>query len=137
MTRVLVDTGFLVSLFRPSDRLRRPAREWLLANRHPLLTVSPVIVESCFFLDAPTKGKLLEWVQRGALAVAEVPVAAYADIAGVLRKYDDRKIDFADAALVWFANQTGVRGVLTVDEADFTLFRLKGGRRFELVNWYA
>ena len=44
-------------------------------------------------------------------------------------------MDFADAALVWLAEQTGNRSILTVDEADFRRFRLKGGARFELVEW--
>ena len=135
MTRVLVDTGFLVALFRPSDRLRKHAREHLLANRHTLVTAAPVIVETCFFLDAVAKGKLFEWVLRGALEVADVPVSAYTDITSILHKYADQQADFADAALVWLANQTGIRGVLTVDEADFSVYRLKGGKRFELVKW--
>ena len=137
MTRVLVDTGFLVALFRPSDRLRKHAREHLLAHRHPLVTAAPVIVETCFFLDAAAKGKLLEWVLRGALDVADAPVSAYAEIASIVRKYAEQQVDFADAALVWLANQTGIRGVLTVDEADFAVYRLKGGKRFELMKWYA
>ena len=136
MTSVLVDTGFLVSLFRPADRLRAQARECLLANRHPLVTAAPVIVETCFFLDAAGKGRLLEWAQRGALAVAEVPVGSYTEIGTIIRKYADRKIDFADAALVWLANHTGMRDILTVDEADFSVYQLKGGKRFALMKWF-
>lgn len=136
MTSVLVDTGFLVSLFRPADRLRAQARECLLANRHPLVTAAPVIVETCFLLDATGKGRLLEWVQRGALAVAEVPVGAYPEIGTIIRKYADRNIDFADAALVWLANHSGMRDILTVDEADFSVYRLKGGKRFALMKWF-
>jgi predicted nucleic acid-binding protein len=137
VTSVLVDTGFLVSLFRPADRLRAQARACLRANRHPLLTAAPVIVETCFFLDAAGKGKLLEWAQRGALAVAEVPVSAYAEIGAIVRKYADRNIGFADAALVWLANHTGRRDILTVNKADFSVYRLKGGKRFALMTWFA
>ena len=137
MTSILVDTGFLVSLFRPADRLRAQARECLLANRRPLLTAAPVIVETCLFLDATGKGRLLEWAQRGAVAVAEVPVSSYAEIGTIIRKYADRRTDFADATLVWLANNTGMRDILTVDEADFSVYRLKGGKRFALVKWFA
>jgi len=136
VTSVLVDTGFLVSLFRPADRLRPQARECLRANRHPLVTAAPVIVETCFFLDGAGKGRLLEWAQRGALAVADVPMGSYTDIGTIIRKYADRNIDFADAALVWLANHTGMRDILTVDEADFSVYRLKGGKRFALVKWF-
>ena len=63
-----------------TERLRAPAREFLRNNRHPLLTVAPVMVETCFFLDLEGKVRLLEWIQRGAVAVAEVPTSAFADI---------------------------------------------------------
>ena len=52
MNAVLVDTGFLVALFRRDDRLRGTARDYLEAHNHPLVTVAPVIVETCLFLDA-------------------------------------------------------------------------------------
>jgi predicted nucleic acid-binding protein len=136
VTSILVDTGFLVSLFRPDDRLRPQAREWLLANRQPLVTAAPVIVETCFFIDAAGKGRLLEWAQRGAIAVADVPVNCYTEIGAIIRKYADRKIDLADATLVWLANHSGMRDILTVDETDFSVYRLKGGRRFTLVKWF-
>ena len=137
MTGVIVDTGFLVALFLPAERLRAPAREFLRNNRRPLLTVAPLIVETCHFLDPDGKARLLEWVQRGAVAVAEVPTSAYADIRTLIRKYADRDIDFADAALVWLAEQSACRAILTVDLRDFGVYRLKGGKRFEVVKWFS
>ena len=136
MTGVIVDTGFLVSLFRPAERLRAPAREFLRNNRRPLVTVAPVIVETCFFLDPDGKARLLEWIQRGAVAVAEVPTSAYAEIRTLIRKYADRDIDFADASIVWLAEKTGCRQILTVDARDFGAFRLGKSKRFELVKWF-
>jgi len=136
VTGVIVDTGFLVSLFRPSDKLRAPAREFLRHNRHPLLTVAPVIVETCHFLDPDGNARLLEWVERGAVAVTEVPTSAYADIRTLIRKYAERDIDFADAAIVWLAEKTACRVILTVDIRDFSAFRLAKGRRFEITKWF-
>lgn len=136
MTGAIVDTGFLIPLFRPAEQLRVPAREFLRQNRHPLLTVTPVIVETCFFLAPDGKARLLEWIQRGAVAVAEVPVSAYTDIRAVVLKYADHNIDFADAAIVWLAEKTGCRAVLTVDIRHFSTFRLTKGKRFELVKWF-
>ena len=136
MAAILVDTGFLVSLFRRSDRLRTSARDFLRENHLPLITAMPVIVETCFFLDAEAKCSLLAWIQRRALSVSEVPVAAYGSLIVFLRKYADRDADLADAALVWLADQTGIRGVLTTDVTDFAVYRLKGGKRFEIMGWF-
>ncbi len=136
MNGAIVDTGFLIPLFDPSDKLRAPAREFLQNNRHPLFTVAPVIVETCFFLDPDGKAKLLEWVQRGAVAVAEVPTSAYADLRALILKYADRDLDFADTAIVWLAERIGCRSLLTVDVSDFSIVRMRKGRRFELVKWF-
>lgn len=136
MSGVIVDTGFLVPLFRPAERLRASARGFLRNNTHQLLTVTPVIVETCFFLDPDGKVRLLEWIHRGAVSVAEVPTAAYPDIRTLVRKYADHDIDFADAAIIWLAEKTGCQAVLTVDVRDFSFFRLGKGKRFELVKWH-
>ena len=135
MTGTLVDTGFLVALFSRRDRLRRAARNHLQAHTYPLATIGPVIVETSFFLNARSKAGLLEWVLRGGLAVAELPLEAYREIKTIVLKYADRDIDFTDAALIWFAGVSGCRGILTVDERDFSVYRLKGNKRFEVIEW--
>ena len=135
MSGALVDTGFLVALFRRNDRLRSAAREYLLENTHPLMTVTPVIVETCLFLSSRAKSDLLEWVVRGALSVADVPIDAFPEIQATFRKYADREINFADAALLWLGSVSGCRKILTVDARDFEVLRLKGNKRFEVVSW--
>ena len=135
MTGALVDTGFLVALFSRRDRLRRAARDHLQAHTYPLATVAPVIVETSFFLDARGKADLVEWIVRGGLAVSELPLEAYREVKTIVLKYADRDIDFADAALIWFAGVSGCRSILTVDERDFGVYRLKGNKRFEIIEW--
>ena len=135
MTRILADTGFLVALFHPADRLAPSARSYLSTHRHPLATVAPVIVETCFFLSSAGKAELLEWARRGGVAVVETPVESYAEIAAIITRYADRDIDLADAALIWLANASGQHRVLTVDERDFSAYRLKQGKRFDRVKW--
>jgi predicted nucleic acid-binding protein len=133
---VLVDTGFLVALYIRGDTLHCPAREYLRNNRSALLTVAPVVVEACFFLDAAGKSAMLNWIVDGGLAVANLPVSSYREIAGFISKYADQEVDFADAALVWLANQGTTYRILTVDETDFRLYRVKDGGVFDLVQWY-
>lgn len=132
---LLVDTGFLVALFRRRDRLRSAARNFLVATKAPLATVAPVIVEACFFLAAEEKRNLLEWVKRGALDVREVPVEAYPKIAWLIGKYADRDPDFTDMALLWLAQTGGCHRVLTVDAGDFSVYRGKSGKALELPRW--
>ncbi len=135
MTRILADTGLLVALFHPADRLAPFARSYLRGHRHPLATVAPVIVETCFFLSSAEKLQLLDWARRGGVAVVETRVDAYPEIAAILLRYADRDIDLADAALIWLANASGQHRILTLDERDFSAYRLKRGKRFDLVRW--
>ena len=64
-----------------------------------------------------------------------MPVEAYPALTKTIAKYANRDVDFADAALVWLAGETGLRRILTVDEHDFEVYRLKGGKRFEIIPW--
>jgi predicted nucleic acid-binding protein len=89
-----------------------------------------------FFRDPDGKAGLLEWIQRGVVAVGEVPTSAYADIRSLIRKYSDRDIDFADAAIGWLAEITDCRVIRTVDVRDFGVFRLGKSKRLELVKWF-
>jgi len=132
---LLVDTGFLVALFRRADKLRPAARAFLAGNRAPLITVAAVIVETCFFLNADEKLTLLEWVRRGALTVREAPAEAYPLLAWIIAKYADRDPDFTDAALIWLAQDIACRRILTVDKVDFSVYRTKAGKEFEILAW--
>jgi len=49
-----------------------------------------------------------------------------------MEKYDDLPMDLADASLVWLAGELGINEVITLDETDFVIYRLPGGKR--LVN---
>ena len=135
MDRILVDTGFLVALGRTRDPLHDAARTWLEGCTSPLATVTAVVVEACHFLRLDARRALLGWLSDGGPTVVEVPPEAYAELSRTMERYKERDIDFADAALVWLAEQTGHRSILTVDETDFRRFRLKGRGRFDLVGW--
>ncbi|MEO5693724.1 MAG: hypothetical protein ABIQ72_11410 [Usitatibacter sp.] len=100
-----------------------------------MVTVTAVVVETCHFLALEARARMLEWIAADGPAIVDVPPASYADLARTIEKHRDRDIDFADAALVWLAEQTGQYAILTVDTVDFSRFRLKGGKRFKLVDW--
>ncbi len=93
-------------------------------------------IEAFRFLNVRGKVELLRWIDRGGIRVAELPADIYPYLAARLEKYADLDIDLADAALVWLAESVSEYRILTVDERDFSTFRLKGRKRFELVRWY-
>lgn len=133
---LIVDTGFLVALYIRRDKLYQHALSFLQQNQQALITVAPVIVESCYFLDAKAKTALLNWVVCGGIKIVDIPVTVFDQIAQTIEKYADHDIDFTDASLVWLANEYEQQRILTVDKADFSTFRLKNNQWFHLVEWY-
>jgi uncharacterized protein len=133
---LIIDTGFLVALYIRRDKLHSHALNFLQQNQQSLVTTSSVIVESCYFLDAKAKVALLNWIQLGGVEVVDVPIFAYSEISQTIEKYADHDIDFTDATLIWLANKYRYQQILTVDKNDFSAFRLKNNKWFDLLEWY-
>lgn len=132
MRRVLVDTGALVALVRERDTYHASVVRFLDDFRSgELLTTIPVLTETLHLLPARLGSSVLAFTcppQWRVLDVAE----GLPRISELLIKYADRPMDFADASLVWAAEQTGAREILTTDQ-DFEIYRTRTQHRFERV----
>lgn len=136
MKAVIADSGFLVALGIARDPRHQAAKDFLASHAGELLVPSPVVTESCFFLSTANKVRLLDWLSKPPRRVLELPAEVYADIGAILARYANLDPDFTDAAIVWLAQQSGCRAVLTTDMRDFGVYRMKGGKRFEVVRWF-
>lgn len=132
MRRVLVDTGALVALVRSRDkhhaRVAQFFGEFLSGE---LITTMPVLTEAMHLLPAPLGASVIE-LALGARWRLPDAAAGLERIAELMRKYADRPMDFADASLVWAAEETGAREILTTDH-DFEIYRTRTQERLELV----
>ena len=131
VTRPCVKHNFLVKDARDLATTMKKAF-YIAASGRP----GPVVVESSYFLSTAGKIRLLDWLTKGRNKVVELPASAYAGIGIVLGRYAELDPDFTDAAIVWLADHIDCRAILTVDKRDFGIYRLKGGKRFEVVNWF-
>ena len=136
MKRVLVDSGFLVALGIERDPRHRAARDFLDAYFGLLLVPAPVVTETCYFLSSSGKTRLLDWLRKLPRQVLDLPAHSYPQVGEILARYADLNPDFTDAAIVWLAEKTACRAILTVDVRDFSAFRLRKGKRFDLVKWF-
>ncbi len=75
----------------------------------------------------------MRWIVAGGAAVLEASAEGAAPMLSLLEKYRDRPMDLADASLVLLAERLGVEEILTIDRADFDIYRLPGNRKFEQV----
>ena len=137
MRSIVVDTGPLLALFAPGDAHHARFVKWF--SRAPagarLVTVPAVVAETAFLLDFSPRRQagFLQWVADGALAVIDLDAEGYRAVGALLLKYADNPMDFADACLVWLAEQLGTLDILTIDERDFSRYRGRRGRAFRIL----
>lgn len=127
---VLLDTGVLVALLDGSDPLHEAAMEWVSSPRIRLHTVESVLSESAFFLPHHQRAAIAEFVVVTKAAVHHPDAAGYRRVGAILGKYADLRPDWADAMLVWLAEQTGIHRIATVDLRDFSAYRIHGRTKF-------
>lgn len=133
MPNVIVDTGPLVSLFKRRDRDHVRVLGYLKNHPCTLMTTWPVVTEAWRLLAPPAALGLVRWIAAGGLVVCELGEGAAVEMARLLVKYRDRPMDLADASLVLLAQRTGLLDILTIDRADFDIYRLADRRRFNQV----
>jgi hypothetical protein len=132
---VLVDTGPLVALFDRDDAHHARCVQALKEIRRPLVTVWPVLTEATYLLSFSFQAQddLWEFVEREGLGIADLSAADISRIRALMRKYRDRPMDLADAALVRIAERDHLRTVFTLDHGDFRTYRLPHGKPFTLI----
>ncbi len=79
---------------------------------------------------------MLRWVAAGGVSVFPFDQHALEAMVELMRRYTETpktKMDLADASLVWLASDTGVTSIMTMDQRDFSRYRLPDGRAFEIL----
>jgi uncharacterized protein len=136
---VLADSGPLAALYNRRDKHHRRALDYFESHgaRLKLLTTWEVVSEVMYFLNfsAAAQSDFLEWLHTGhGAGLIEIAALTPADLPGLatlIRKYADRPMDLADASLVWLADQTGVTDIISVDRADFAVYRTSKRKSFK------
>ena len=129
---VLLDTGPLVALYARDDGHHAAVARWLAGFHGQLHTVEPVLAETAYFLPARQRAVLADLSANGILRLHHPDAAGHSRMAALLRKYADLDPDWADIALVWLAETSGIQRIATLDVADFSTYRIHGRKRFEL-----
>jgi predicted nucleic acid-binding protein len=132
---ILVDAGPLVALVDADDQFHKKCVATLKVLREPLVTVWPPVTEAMYLLgDLPKAQEALwEMLARGVLQLLPLGLADVPRIRELMSKYADRRMDFADAALVRVAEREGIRKIFTVDREDFGVYRLHGRVRPNII----
>lgn len=134
MKPVLLDTGVIVALLDRSEQYHAACADVISNVEAPLITCEAVISESCYLLrNLPGASEaVIDNVIAGIFQIPFQLSRESAGVKGILRKYRDQEIDFADACLIRMAEEFGTADVLTLDK-DFTLYRWGRNKPFRLL----
>jgi len=96
-----------------------------------MVTCEAVIAESCYLLRR-LKGASETVLDNVAAGIFQIPFQLSGAASGVrdcLRKYRDRRIDLADACLIWMAQEFATGEILKLD-SDFDFYRWSRNKPF-------
>src|SRR5260370_29476859 len=90
--------------------------------------VWPPLTEAMYLLAEQPRAQeaLWEMLERGALQLLALDAADVPRIRELMRKYVNRPMDLADAALLRVAEREGICKIFTVERRDFSVDRLPG-----------
>ena len=133
-----MDTGPIVAVLNRRDQYHAACVEALHDMPGPLFTCWPVISEAAWLLGQGVHGPkhlqgLMESINSGFLALLPLTSEDAGPIGSILKKYQDIKPQLADAALVHIAARNGMDTVFTLDQRDFSVYRLPRGRAFRVL----
>lgn len=133
--RILLDTGPLVALLAASDSRHQLCVATLATFPPPLLTCWPVLTEAAWLLRKQHRplDRIAEAHAAGMFDLLPLDGRGLAEIAAIMRRYEDTGLQFADAALAHLAEREGIRTVFTTDRRDFSILRLKRNRTLRLI----
>lgn len=117
----IADTGFLVAFANRNDE----HHEWAVAVAErlepPLLTCEAVLAEAAFHLRSVPV--VLAMVGSGLVSLDFDLSDHRPEIAALADRFADREPDLADLCLIRMSELHPERSVVTVDQADFRVYR--------------
>lgn len=130
---MILDTGPFVALVDRSETRHRDCVEILERWTGSIVTTEAVVTET-LYLAGPSwrpQKTVLQFIVRGAVVVVPSSVESLRRVVGLMEKYADRPMDYADATLVALAEDLDTDRVFTLDR-DFSIYRLHGDQPFRL-----
>ena len=117
----IADTGFLVAFANRNDRHHEWAVQVAERLSEPLLTCEAVLAEAAFHLQ--DAALVLSMLREGLVALAFDCRDHLPQLAALAERYADRRPDLADLCLVRMSELNPRHSVITVDRADFRVYR--------------
>lgn len=120
----VLDAGPLIAALNRNDSHHRWARETLGRLGPPFHSCPEAMAEAAAMTGQPAA--IVEMIQAGEIVLAFDLTEQAASVLALLRKYSDRGMDLADACIVRMTELVRNSRVVTLDRADFSVYRRNG-----------
>ncbi len=117
----IADTGFLVAFVNRGDEHHEWALHLATQITEPLLTCEAVLAETAFHLQ--DSALVLTMLRDGLVSLAFDCHDHLPQLAALAERYRDRQPDLADLCLIRMSELFPRHSVITVDRADFRVYR--------------
>ena len=134
MRSILLDTGAFVALLDKSESRHVSCLEFYRDFRGGVFTTEPVLTETLYLVGPTVKAqrKCFDFILKGGATLVPQSPASLSRAIALMEKYHDIPMDFADATLVAFGEETGIDEVFTLDLRGFHVYRLPGKKAFKI-----
>ncbi len=119
--KAIADTGFLVAFVSLQDRYHEWAAGLAEQVTEPLLTCESVLSETAFHLGG--SAPIFEMLRQGLVTLAFDCNDHLPQLESLAARYADRHPDLADLCLIRMSELFPKHPVITVDRADFRVYR--------------
>lgn len=120
----ILDAGPLIAALNRNDRHHRWARNTLARIGPPFYSCPEAMAEAAALTGRPAA--IVEMVQAGDIVLSFSLTEQAASVLALLKKYADQDMDLADACIVRMTELIRSCRVITVDRADFSVYRRNG-----------
>jgi uncharacterized protein len=131
----VIDTGAILAILDKANPWHSACVATVQQLRLPLLTSEAVMAE-VFHMVGGSPFRIEEtwrFIRSGAVVLTSIQHSELSAIHVLMSRYADLPMDFADATLVYLAARESLETVVTVDQTDFSVYRLAGKRRFRVL----
>lgn len=128
----IADTGFLVAFANRGDAHHEWAVQVAKRLTEPMLTCEAVLAETAFHLR--DTALVLSMLRKGLVCLAFDCQDHLPQLAELAERYADRQPDLADLCLIRMSELNPRHSVVTVDRADFRVYRRNKREAIPLVS---
>jgi uncharacterized protein len=132
---VVLDTGPWVALLDRSEARHGECLNWLEGFQGEIYTTEAVLTEVLYLVNFSIHAQTaaIEHILQGMAVLVPASLGDLQRAQGLMEKYHDIPMDYADASLVCLAEDLATDHIVTFDRRDFGIFRLNSGQPFHIL----